>query len=239
TVFTNPLERLRTSATAKVPIVIGNMENDGSAFTVGMTNLTAFLEGEAPGNSISPAFVRTLYPGQNDSLVISDSFRDVGFRCPDELWSAAVTGAGVSSVFRYTYGKYSRLQPMSILLGFVLIMIYSGAVFADLQKFPGAGAWHSSEIGPLFGTFIRSTATPAEVTWSSTFQTAIANFVKNPDVSPAVNWPKYIPGPPAKTFAKLAYNGNVNPNNFVDPVQSNSLDGPCDALWDRFLDFTA
>ncbi|KAJ7694530.1 hypothetical protein B0H17DRAFT_1131841 [Mycena rosella] len=111
-----------------------------------------------------------------------------------------------------------------------------GAVFADLQKFPGAGAWHSSELGPLFGTFNRSTATPAEVTWSSTFQTAIANFVKDPDTSPALHWPKYVPGPPAQTFAKLAYNGNVDPDNFVDPVPSDSLDGPCNALWNQLLE---
>ncbi|KAJ7034410.1 Carboxylesterase family-domain-containing protein [Mycena alexandri] len=208
TVFTNPLERLRASATAKVPIVLGNMENDGSAFTVGLTNLTAFLEGEIPGTPISPDLVRSLYPGENDSSIISDADRDLGFRwrnpltisaSPDELWSDALTDAGVANVFRYTYG----------------------AVFADLQKFPGAGAWHSSEIGPLFGTFVRSTATPAEVTWSNTFQTAIANFVKNPDTSPAVNWPKYVPG--GKTFAKLAYNGNVEPDNFVVPVETTSL----------------
>ncbi|KAJ7300985.1 Carboxylesterase [Mycena albidolilacea] len=215
TVFTNPLERIRAGSSAKVPIMIGNMENDGSTFAFGLTNLTAFLEGERI--AISPDLVRSLYPGQNDSLVISDALRDVGARCPDELWSAAVTGAGVSSVFRYTYG----------------------AVFADLQKFPGAGAWHSSELGPLFGTFDRSTPTPAEVTWSATFQTAVANFIKDPDTSPAVNWPKYVPGPSAKTFAKLAYNGNVKPDNFVDPVASTSLDRPCDALWDQFLDFTA
>jgi hypothetical protein len=75
----------------------------------------------------------------------------------------------------------------------------------------------------LFGTFNRSTATPAEVTWSATFQTAVANFIKDPNTSPAVNWPKFVAGPPAKTFAKLAYNGNVEPGNFVDPVASATL----------------
>ncbi|KAJ7736560.1 carboxylesterase [Mycena maculata] len=217
TLFADPLERIRSNATAQVPIILGNLENDGTSFTVGMTNLTAFLEGLIPGKSISSDLVRTLYPGQNDSFVIAEADRDFQFRCPDELWSAALTGAGVSSVFRYTYG----------------------AVFANLEKFPGAGAWHSSELEPLFGTVNRSTATLAEVTWSSTFQTAIANFVKDPNTSPAINWPKYIPGPPAKTFAKLAYNGNVEPDNFVDPVASASLDGPCNALWDKFLNFTA
>ncbi|KAJ6528734.1 Carboxylesterase [Mycena vulgaris] len=211
TVFSNPLERLQAGNIAKVPIVLGNLEDDGSLFAVGMTNLTAFIEGMFPGMGISPDFLRSLYPGRNDTLVISDSFRDLGAGCPDELWSAAMTSAGVSSVFRHTYG----------------------AVFADLQVFPGAGAWHSSELGMLFGTFNRSTATPAEATWSSTFQTAIANFIKDPETPPAINWPKYIPGPSEKTYAKLAYNGNVDPDNFVDAVQSDSFDGACDALWNR------
>jgi carboxylesterase 2 len=78
--FTNPLERLRGGATAKVPIIIGNMEDDGSVFTVGLTNLTAFLEGEAPGIDIPSDLVRAFYPGQNDSQVISDSVRDLGVR---------------------------------------------------------------------------------------------------------------------------------------------------------------
>ncbi|KAJ7103838.1 Alpha/Beta hydrolase protein [Mycena epipterygia] len=211
TVFSNPLERIRSSSTVKVPIVLGNMENDGSVSAVGMSNLTAFLESEIPG-SISPA-VWALYPGQNDSLVISDSLRDMAFRCPDELWSAALTDTGARSSRTY---KNSPAREHDIRLNVCLLYF-----------------------GPLFGTFNRSTATPAEVTWSSAFQTVIFNFVKNPNVSLAVNWPKYIPEPPAKTFTKLAYRGNVDPDNFVDPVESTSLDGPCDALWDRLSDCIA
>ncbi|KAJ6603196.1 Carboxylesterase family-domain-containing protein [Mycena vulgaris] len=182
TAFANPIERLRAGNSARVPIVLGTTENDGTVFTLGVTNLTSFLGAEIPipGITIPPDLVRSLYTGQNDSIVIADTFRDLAFRCPDELWGAAVTSAG-ESVFRYSYGR--SLKDVQ------------GAVFADLQKFPGAGAWHSSELGPLFGTFIRATATPAEVAWSTTFQTAIANFVKNPNTSPALNWPKYVPGP--------------------------------------------
>jgi carboxylesterase 2 len=80
TVFADPLERLRRRATANVPIIIGNMENDGTAFTEGLTNLTAFLVGRGPDAPISPALVRSLYPGENDSVVIADAFRDRGFR---------------------------------------------------------------------------------------------------------------------------------------------------------------
>jgi hypothetical protein len=74
----------------------------------------------------------------------------------------------------------------------------------------------------LFGTFNASTATPNEVTLSNTFQTAIANFVKNPSQSPALNWPEYIPGNNTQTLARLAYNGNVDTGNFVQAVTSDS-----------------
>ncbi|KAJ7261985.1 hypothetical protein C8J57DRAFT_1633529 [Mycena rebaudengoi] len=109
------------------------------------------------------------------------------------MLSDAIVQAGIPSVFRYSYG----------------------AVFADLQKFPGAGAWHGTELGLLFGT-----ATGAEATLSSCFQTAICNFIKDPTTPPAVNWPKYVPGPHGK-IAKIAYHGNVQPGNSVEAVDSN------------------
>ncbi|KAF8183865.1 hypothetical protein K438DRAFT_2163145 [Mycena galopus ATCC 62051] len=112
----------------------------------------------------------------------------------------------------------------------------SGAVFADLQLFPGAGAWHSSELPEIFGTFIPATATAAEVTLSHTMNTLVANFIKNPTVSPAPNWPKYVPGSLTTTLAKLAYNGNVEANNVVQAVESDSIDNPCNVLWNLFLD---
>lgn len=74
----------------------------------------------------------------------------------------------------------------------------------------------------VFGTYNVSTAIPNEVTLSKTFQTAIANFVKDPDQSPAPNWPKYVPGNDTKTLARLAYNGNVNTGNFVQAETSDS-----------------
>ncbi|KAJ7923032.1 Alpha/Beta hydrolase protein [Mycena leptocephala] len=166
-VFSDPLERIRTGLTARSSIMIGNTQNDGTAFL-----------------------------------------------CPAELWSGAAVGAGITNVFRYTYG----------------------AVFADLQLFPGAGAWHSSELPEIFGTFNPPTATAPEVTLSQTMQTIVANFVKNPAVSPAPNWSKYVPGNATTTLAKLAYNGNVVANNVVQAVESDSIDGPCNALWNLFLD---
>jgi hypothetical protein len=52
-------------------------------------------------------------------------------------------------------------------------------------------------------------------------QTIVGNFVKNP-LSPAPNWPKYVQGN-GTNLAKLAYNGNVQLSNVVQPARSDSI----------------
>ncbi|KAF7373413.1 Carboxylic ester hydrolase [Mycena sanguinolenta] len=88
----------------------------------------------------------TVFPDPLERI-ISEVAKDFLFLCPAELWSAATVGAGVPNVFRYTYGP----------------------VFADLQLFPGAGAWHTSELPEIFGTFNATTATAAEAVESDFF----------------------------------------------------------------------
>jgi len=209
TSFSDPLQRIRSGLSAEVPFVIGNMQNDGSLFALGVPDLATFLNATF-GNLLTPAQVRPFYPGLNDTQVIAAAIRDTVFQCPAQLWSSATVGAGVANVYRYIYG----------------------AVFADLQLFPNAGAWHSSELPEVFGTFNRTSATAAEATLSHTMQTAIANFVKNPTAAagPAPNWARG-----SGTVAKLAFNGNADTGNVVQPVAAASVDGPC-ALWDKFLD---
>jgi len=216
TTFDDNLQRILAGNAARVPLLTGNTQNDGTLFTVGDNNLTAFLDAlglSTVDPNITADAIRALYPGQNDTNVIADTVRDVTFLCPASLWTAAFVTSGISSVFRYEYGP----------------------VFPDLQLFPNAGAWHSTELPELFGTFNPSTSTDNEVTLSKTFQTAIANFIKNPNESPAPNWPKYIPGSLTQTLARLAYVGNVETDNFVQPAISDSQDSPC-ALWDLLLD---
>ncbi|KIK55752.1 hypothetical protein GYMLUDRAFT_175100, partial [Collybiopsis luxurians FD-317 M1] len=243
TTFGDNLERIRAGNTARVPVLAGNTQNDGTLFTVGENNLTAFLDSMGVGAIVSADVVRALYPEENDTDVIADSFRDFFFLCPASLWTEAFIQSGLHNVFRYEYGEYTYNQHR----------VYC-AVFPDLQLFPNAGAWHSSErvyaplcavlpssfhffqVPELFGTFNASTATPNEVTLSKTYQTAIANFIKNPNDSPAPNWPKYAPGGSTQTLARLAYNGNVDMDNFVQAVTSDSQDAPCTSLWNAFLD---
>ncbi|KAJ6604171.1 Carboxylesterase [Mycena vulgaris] len=213
TVFSDPLLRIRSGLTARVPFMIGNTENDGSLFAVGLTDLSAYLAATF-GGLVTVDQMHALYPGLNDTSTIAEIVKAIEFLCPAELWSGAAVGAGISNVYRYSYGP----------------------VFADLQLFPNAGAWHASELPEIFGTFNHSTATAPEATLSNTMQTLIANFVKNPAEAPAPNWPKYVPGNTTTTLAKLAYDGNVEASNVVQAVGSNSLDFACDAFWDFFLD---
>jgi len=207
---------------ARVPILLGNVEDDGTVFElVAQQNLSAtiaLLTGPS-GVLLSPTVVRGLYPGLSDPQVIAAVWRDIIFHCPAKLWSDAFVLSGIKSVYRYTYG----------------------AVFTDMQPFSNAGAWHGSELPILFGTFNRSTATAAEAELSHSLQTALANFVKDPvNNSPVPNWPAYKPNLPgvtvAPTLAKIAYHGNVCINDFIELVQPNSTDAPC-AVWDQFLDF--
>jgi hypothetical protein len=66
---------------------------------------------------------------------------------------------------------------------------------------------------------------------SSTFQTIVASFAKNPFASPAPGWPKYNPN--ATTIANLAFNGNVALNNVVQTASPTQLDAPCAAFWNQ------
>ena len=82
TTFDDNIQRIQAGNAARVPLLAGNMQNDGTLFTVGDTSLTAFLEASGFTGidaNITAAVVRSLYPGQNDTDVIADTFRDVAF----------------------------------------------------------------------------------------------------------------------------------------------------------------
>ncbi|KAE9394532.1 alpha/beta-hydrolase [Gymnopus androsaceus JB14] len=233
TAFDDNLDRILLDNTARVPQLVGNTQNDGTLFTVGQSNLTEFLDSNGFGGIVSPDTVRSLYPGQNDTNVIADAYRDVVFLCPASLWTQAL--------YNLEFQAFSATNTVNehISAGYhqsLILILRIGAVFPDLQLFPNAGAFHASELQEVFGTYNVSTAIPNEVTLSKTFQTAIANFIKNPSQSPAPNWPKYVPGNLTQTLARLAYNGNVDTGNFVQAETSNSQDTPCTSLWNLFLE---
>ncbi|KAH9960620.1 Alpha/Beta hydrolase protein [Russula dissimulans] len=207
TVLSDPLQRIRTHSTPRVPILLGSTEDDGSVFGSIFPNVPAFLAYQfgSLGNSFHPPDVQKLYPGLNSTQLLATVIRDIWFLCPAKLWCDAFVTSGIKSVYRYSYGPDSKLQP-----------------------FPDLGAWHGSELTILFGTFNRTTATAAEVKLSHSLQTAFANFVKDPgNASPVPRWPRYEPdlsgNGTASTLTKTAYHGNVGLNSFVEPVEPRSM----------------
>jgi carboxylesterase type B len=221
TAYDDPLQRIRTGQFAQVPILLGNLQDDGTVFTYNTSiSLPTFLKIQFGSHAdlVPPNLVRALYPGLSDQQVIAAAERDIQFRCRAKLWSDAFVSSGIKSVYRYSYG----------------------AVFADLQPLPNLGVWHTSELPILFGTYNTSTATCREVELSRSLQTAFANFVKDPNGSPAPNWPPYEPGflgiARNPTLAKIAYEGNVAPDDFINLVQPIATDEPC-IVWDHFLDY--
>ena len=82
TFFDDPLQRIRTGQIARVPILLGNMEDDGTLFTYNTTeSISTFLSqfGSLVG-SVPPDTVRALYPGLSDPQVIAGAERDILFR---------------------------------------------------------------------------------------------------------------------------------------------------------------
>jgi hypothetical protein len=121
TFFADPFQRIRTGLTARVPFIIGNTENDGSIFALNLTNLTEYLATNF-GPFVTADEVRALYPsGLGDNAVISELTKDLVFlwsvthlfhylsfqltvQSPAELWAGSAVGAGVTDIYRYTYG---------------------------------------------------------------------------------------------------------------------------------------
>jgi hypothetical protein len=136
--------------------MIGNTENDGSLFALNQNNLATYLASTF-GTLVSANQVRALYAsGLSDNAVISEVVKDFLF-----LWSVVhflhiIPPNALTA--RRSYGapppwvRESRMcigmrtvRPRRPLRSAVQLTVLTGAVFADLQLFANAGAWHSSE----------------------------------------------------------------------------------------------
>ena len=84
TVPDDPLQRIRTGQIARVPLLLGSMEDDGTVFALvaplNLSTTIAFLTGPTGAASLSPTTVRGLYPGLNDSQINAAMWGDIRFR---------------------------------------------------------------------------------------------------------------------------------------------------------------
>lgn len=162
---------------AHVPFFQGTNSQEGRVFAyiagLESTNITTAeaLAAELPGEPALQAAILAAYPASiTDSpyLLIAQFITDFTFLCPAQLLSSTASAAGYD-VWRYYYN----------------------ASFPDLQVFPNAGAYHSSEIPQVFGSYYLypgndeyGSITTGQIQLSRYIQTAWANFAKNPTAGP-------------------------------------------------------
>ena len=81
TMFDDSLQRIRTGQIAQVPVLLGNVQDEGTSFAyIAQKDLRATIDQLIGSGHLSPADVRGLYPGLSDRQVIAAVLRDVRFR---------------------------------------------------------------------------------------------------------------------------------------------------------------
>lgn len=176
-VASNTLPNILSGKFAKVPILIGTNLDEFSVFAeiIGIradpTKLNAVLGGLLGGNNTAASNLLSLYTGKvangiND--IVTRALTDFTFTCTTRSFANAL--APRQPVWRYRYD----------------------ASFPNLELFPNAGAYHSSEIPSVFGTYPLSNklgeVTPTQVELSKYMQGVWAGFAKDPSGGPG--WPK-------------------------------------------------
>lgn len=141
---------------AAVPILTGTNANEGSLFTVGQSNSAAYLASVLGNQTALIQSILAAYP-LAPAAQLAAITTDFSFTCPAGILANDSRAAGYST-WRY----------------------YFNTTFANTQIFPGAGAYHSSEIPIVWGTYPRVNATDGEKALSQYLQTAWAKFARNP-----------------------------------------------------------
>lgn len=144
---------------ANVPILIGTNADEGSILISAMPAPQLLLEGIFGNDTAALAAARAAYlANAADEQLKSRILTDYGYTCTTSAIASTAARAGYS-VWRY----------------------YFNASFPNTQPFPGAGAWHTSEISLVFGTYPRDNQTTAQQVKLSRFlQRSWADFAKDP-----------------------------------------------------------
>ncbi|KAL3440160.1 Carboxylesterase [Aspergillus insuetus] len=154
---------------ARVPLIIGSNARDAwPLVSASLNNTEAYLRASFPTfTDAQRAELLSAYPISPSSGIRSPSEQiaviatEYGFQCPSKLIADATSNVGVPA-WRY----------------------YFNASFPNTQIFPGSGAYHSSEIGLVFGTYRQQGATTFQGEMSRFMQKAWADFAKDPAAGP-------------------------------------------------------
>ncbi|KAL8721757.1 MAG: hypothetical protein Q9181_007638, partial [Wetmoreana brouardii] len=181
---------------ANVSYMIGTNGQEGRSYAADITNLTGFIDSEFPDAALQKA-VTAAYPVGQDGLitqgdVAAQIYTEWVFQCPAALVAHDSAASGYPTWRYYFNASFPNTQP-----GFNVTI----AGLPDLNF----GAWHSSELSIVFGTYPTLNATVQEVTLSRFVQTAWANFAKDPTTK-GPGWPRI--GSTEQDLGDLGANGS-------------------------------
>ena len=210
-----------TKKFADVPVLLGTNSNEGSIFLAALGLDTAdldiaqvrqFLTAEFDNNTLLVDAALALYsdltstPFDLGSAILTAAV----FTCTTQSLSTFAAVAGYSDIWRYYYN----------------------ASFPNLMLYPDLGAFHSSEIPQVWGTYDLvnpiGPATPTQEGLSKYMQTLWANFAKNPTAGPG--WPALTANLATNKLGEL---GGLNPTGETT-ILASSVDEPC-ALFDPVI----
>ena len=156
------------SLIARVPVLIGSNDDEGRIYAVGQNDTEEYLRALLPGGATEEVIQVLLDAYSLGAPRITNEFEriarihtDFAFQCPAKVVSEESAAVGINA-WRY----------------------YFNASFPNTQLFEGSGAYHSAEIGAVFGTYPQEGATEFQVDVGKSMQEAWAKFAKDPNRGP-------------------------------------------------------
>ncbi|KAJ6783124.1 hypothetical protein PWT90_07159 [Aphanocladium album] len=197
------MSSLDPKAAARVPVLIGSNANEASPFLSGGVTLDDLMAGLL-GNASAKLFLQTYRPKYKGFA--SPEKRDealateVVFTCPAARVARDSVGVKIPT-WRYLYN----------------------ASFPNTEIVHGDEAYHSAEIGPIFGTYPEKGATSFQDESSRMMQKIWADFAKNPKAGPG--WAQV---PSVQVLGGGARPGESDDGRIASvTVQSSDIDARC------------
>ena len=205
--FTNAVT---SRTTAQVPLIIGNNQDEGTAFTVDVTDLEKYLSRYYYDKTVRDKII-SQYPvseyGSSAYHRASAMGRDIAYQCPTAMLANLTAENGIKT-YRYLFNASFPNNNYSF--------------------FPDGGAYHASEIYEIFGTYNRTGAIPRQRDLSVVMQTYWANFAKN--LEPGAGWPRLGTN---GGLDVINFGGNESSTGYL--ISQSSVDKKCTTFWDQYL----
>lgn len=156
--------KMDNSTYARVPLLIGTNANEAKPFAMGLNDTRGLLNQIGLG-LFAESYLDSYAIGDPDIHSQNDQIAAIATDLVYHCTSATI--ANDSSSVDIPTWRY-----------------FFNATFPNTEIFNGSGAYHTAEIGLVWGTFTNETATPFQREISQAMQTTWADFAKEPTKGP-------------------------------------------------------